>query len=211
MAEIKKQARIKEIVGTRGIRRIVHFTAIENIPSIVRHGLLSVQECRRRSIEVVTTDFHRFDERADTICISITNVNCEMLNRKIADHPDRRWVILHLSPEILWECRCRFLHTNAARREILPRALHYESAEAFEWMFHRKGAGDTIFGKNTTPANVPPDPQAEVQVTNHIPTRFINGAEVRGREDAIRVDAAFRHLPGWERDVSDDSNLLWGR
>ncbi|MGP6089770.1 DarT ssDNA thymidine ADP-ribosyltransferase family protein [Antarctobacter jejuensis] len=211
MIKTGKQVRIKEIIGARGICRVLHFTAIENIPSIVQYGLLSVQECRRRGLEVVTTDCNRFDGRTDTICTTITNVNRDMLNRKIDDHPNRRWVILHLSPEILWECRCRFLHTNAARREILPRALYYESAEAFEAMFHSNRAGITIIGKQTIPSNVPLDPQAEVQVSDYIPAQFIQGAEVRGREDAIRVDTAFRDLPGWERNVSDDSHLLWGR
>ncbi|WP_058282209.1 DarT ssDNA thymidine ADP-ribosyltransferase family protein [Ruegeria denitrificans] len=211
MKETKRQVRIKEVAEAHGVRRVLHFTAIENIPSIVQHGLLSVQECRRRGLEVVTTDCFRIDNRTDTICTTITNVNCEMLNRKIVDFPNRRWVILHLSPEILWECRCRFLHTNASRREILPYDHFYESAEAFEAMFRRNRAGITIVGSQAIPANVPLDPQAEVQVSDHIPARFILGAEVRGREDAIRVDTAFRDLPEWEREVSDDSHLLWGR
>lgn len=210
MAKCKNRDLVKNIVQARGIRRVMHFTAIENIPSIVEHGLLSVRECRRRGLEVATTDDHRRDERPDTICTTITGINREMLKRKIKDYPGRRWVVLHLSPELLWETKCRFLHTNAARGEICPRDRYYESAEAFEAMFYRNRAGFIIIGKDKISANVSLDPQAEIQVNDHIPTRFIYGAEVCGREDAIRVDTAFRALPGWERDVSDDSNLLWG-
>ncbi len=60
MKETMRRVRTKDVVDAHGVRRVLHFTAVEYFPSIVQHGLLSVQECRRRGLEVVITDCIRF-------------------------------------------------------------------------------------------------------------------------------------------------------
>ncbi|QIF40626.1 DarT ssDNA thymidine ADP-ribosyltransferase family protein [Kingella kingae] len=109
--------KIREIVRQRNIQWLVHFTHINNINSIVEHGILPRLETEQLNNNIggnfVFPDPSRAD-RKNASCLSIMFPNSKMLWHKRQQYPDKDWVFLMLEPDILWECDCAFYPTNAA-------------------------------------------------------------------------------------------------
>ncbi|SFE92061.1 DarT ssDNA thymidine ADP-ribosyltransferase family protein [Roseivivax sediminis] len=200
---------IRKIAQGRGITKLLHFTALENVESIVRYGFLSRAEMAIRGIVTRMSAPERIDRRRDAISLSIEQPNFEMMKSKYSHlSGDVAWVLLHLSPEILWGNRCRFAYTNAAKTEIL-RGGALCDGQAFEDMFTRRGRHvPYIIGDNRTPSH-PLDPHAEVQVLERISPHHITGAEVWGYKVAVVVDDALKALPGEERNVESQSDRMY--
>lgn len=114
-----EQLKIKEISEKRNIQSLVHFTMLDNLESILKHGLLPVSVIERRNIKAVITDPTRYDNEKDAICLSISYPNYKYFywlrkNR----YPDKAWVVIELKPDILWEKDCAFCITNAANKNV---------------------------------------------------------------------------------------------
>lgn len=199
---------IREIAQKRGITKLLHFTALENVGSIVQHGLLSRADMAIRRISTRMSAPERIDRRRDAISLSIEQPNFEMMKSKYQRlSGDVAWVLLHFNPEILWSSRCRFAYTNAAKTEILRGGALCDE-EAFKDMFTRRGRSvPYIVGDNRPPSH-PLDPHAEVQVLEPIAPHHITGAEVWGYKTAVVVDDALKALPGEERNVESQSDRM---
>ncbi|MDK3071482.1 DarT ssDNA thymidine ADP-ribosyltransferase family protein [Sedimentitalea sp. JM2-8] len=199
---------IREIAQRRGITKLLHFTALENVESIVQHGLLSRADMAIRSIATRISASERIDRLREAISLSIEQPNFEMMKAKYRRlSGDVAWVLLHLSPEILWNNRCRFAYTNAAKTEIL-RGGALSDDQAFEDMFTRRGRHVPYIISDNRPPSHPLDPHAEVQVLERIAPHHITGAEVWGYKIAVVVDDALKSLPGEERNVESQSDRM---
>ena len=165
-----REKELKHIVTSRQIDRIIHFTPIENIPSILEHGILSRQEITKKSIRFTAPDALRLDNQTDKISTSIQFPNYRMFYRKRCDDTDKRWAVILLDPSIIWELDCQFYSTNASRQIFKnpARASNLQAPEAFEKMFY------ALSCRNEIPNSYPTDPQAEILVTGRISTRYIN-------------------------------------
>ncbi|MFN3689914.1 MAG: DarT ssDNA thymidine ADP-ribosyltransferase family protein [Fimbriimonadales bacterium] len=56
-----EQKAIKEMCLQRGITEVVHFTHVENVDSIMKHGLLSIRDLQQRGIRYRYNDQQRLD------------------------------------------------------------------------------------------------------------------------------------------------------
>lgn len=65
----------------RGVKRLCHFTHLENLPSIATHGLLSRDELSRRDIRFRFNDSHRLENQRDHVCCSIQVPNAYLMKR----------------------------------------------------------------------------------------------------------------------------------
>ena len=110
---------IKQKVKMRGIQWLVHFTHIQNVDSILEHGIMPRWETEwlettlNKENKFIFPDQYRADEK-NASCLSIMFPNNEMLWHKRQQYPDIDWVFLLLKPDVLWECDCAFYPTNAA-------------------------------------------------------------------------------------------------
>jgi hypothetical protein len=121
--------RVKKSVIQRNVSRLLHFTHASNIKSIVKNGLMSRAEMKTRGIVPTTSSPWRLDDENSAISVSISAMNYRMFRRKVDDSNRKDWVILYLSPSVLWTHRCHFFSLNAA-----------SSA-----MIHHRGGPTTIF------------------------------------------------------------------
>lgn len=166
---------IKDEINKRGIKTFVHFTHIDNLSSILKNGVLSIDEMGRHGINYHRIDENRFDRRTNWISTSITEINSCMFWQKCIEknlNPDD-YVILFLDPlYIIDNTRYCFTSINAASKEVANGVL-YDTYNSFLSMFNDTGRKDTLLANQTT--NV----QAEVMVERCIPAKAIKSIAFR--------------------------------
>lgn len=182
---MNRAEQIKQKVKDRGIRWLVHFTHIQNVDSILEHGIMPPNETRQLEATLEDEETFIFPDkyRADgknASCLSIMFPNNEMLWHKRQEYGDEAWVFLLLKPDILWECDCAFYPTNAASAGLRHEPVEkFKTAEAFEAMFAREVQKQTNDETKTIPRSselkpyLPTDVQAEVLVFNIISPDYI--------------------------------------
>jgi len=176
--EGQRRSAIRQLVERLGITRLVHFTPLRNLASIVHEGLLSRQVLQQRPEpeRPVFPDDYRMDRCPDAICLSIGFPNYKFFF-KARQHIGGEWAVLDLSPDVLWELDCAFCQQNAAA-----------SAEASLPLAQRRGkdALARMFGafkglprdRLQLPEGNPTHPQAEVLVMEPVPVSYIRAVYI---------------------------------
>ena len=167
---------VEEQIAARNVRYLCHFTRIENLAGILCHGLLSVNELKRMSVEFNYNDQYRLDHRTDYISLSVAFPNYRLFfkNRSTSQTTESSWVVLILRPSVCWELPVLFCATNAASSRISrsdTRAL--EGSKAFRELFDDGDQGIQRSARGLTD-DLTWDPQAEVLVPQHIPVEYIS-------------------------------------
>ena len=164
---------IREIVETRQISRLYHFTRFENIGGILSYGLRSVDGLEYAGIPFIPTDTMRLDGLLSGISLSIHSLNFLMFEKKQRTSVGE-WAVIELDAALLWELDCRFLWKNAASKQIRDHRGFLGGPWAFERMF--SGTDHERQGK---PDREPTDIQAEVQVMETISPDYVLDFTVR--------------------------------
>ena len=91
---MQRQDRISNIIKNRNITQLVHFTKKQNINSIIKNGLLSIEELKKRNLEYIYNDPERRDDWNYAISLSITNKNLFLFEsfkrrQKLIDSDDK--------------------------------------------------------------------------------------------------------------------------
>lgn len=176
-------AKIERIARDRDIQFLLHFTQITNLPGIMTHGLLPRRELEKPNHTAYASAKHRLDDNDDAISVSITRINESMFASKRDKSGHFNWMILALSPEILWTHVCRFCCRNAARKEIKYHRGWLGGPWALEQMFsERLGPRDGLRD------SCPTDPEAEVQVLSAIAPEYVRAIVVNQPELAVSVE-----------------------
>jgi len=174
----RNQEQIKAICEERDVCDLYHFTPFDNVESILTSGLVSRLSLEARPTNSIMPDPYRLDGWNNWISISISFPNDKLFHVFRRRLPDiSNWVLVRLSPTLLWERNCRFIPTNAAatdRRMFSDN--HWSTAAAFEKMFLNEDMRQ----------NVPPsfctDPQAEVMVEEHVPVGYFDSLVVQNSD-----------------------------
>lgn len=168
-----KTSLIKKFVATQGIEDIVHFTRIENIPSILKNGLYGRKSLSEVGVGIIINDRHRFDYLPDAICCSISFPNYKMFYQLRKDNPGTDWAVLRIKSQILWEKNCVFCIQNAAKRSVaLTKLQHRKGLEALQLLFADIDAAPSRKDLNI-PNYYPTHPQAEVLILDRIEPEMI--------------------------------------
>ncbi|ENV67404.1 Uncharacterised protein [Acinetobacter junii] len=104
---------IQQIVIEKTIPYIVHFTRVDNLPSILTHGIYPPNSFPLINNQALITDPLRLDNKRDYSCFSIAFPNHRMFFR-VRNNIQGDWVLLRLSRQILWDFDCLFYPINAA-------------------------------------------------------------------------------------------------
>lgn len=176
--QVEKEDRplkLSELVLSRGIKHLLHFTPVDNLKSILSKGILS-----RRKLgfsDFIATDRERLDNWRDWISTSVSFPNYSMLYKKTLHLSNvKGWVIIVISSSVIWELDCMFFPTNAASGTARNRnEERWKSVRAFNEMFGHRHHRQEI------PDNFTTDPQAEIMIKNEIPVTYIKGVCVKTR------------------------------
>ncbi|BEO85730.1 DarT ssDNA thymidine ADP-ribosyltransferase family protein [Serratia marcescens] len=173
---------IREIVAQREIKQLVHFTRIENLESIMQHGIVPIADTADKQITAAINDQARWDRRTNASCLSITLPNCQMFFKYRRENPDVNWIVLGVAPSVLWLKNCAFCRYNAADTRISGQLL-----EALQTPASLSGMFDEIEGvksrqEQSLKASDTTDVQAEVLVFDVIEPQYIFAAAFNNQQ-----------------------------
>ncbi|CAM3934487.1 DarT ssDNA thymidine ADP-ribosyltransferase family protein [Pseudomonas wadenswilerensis] len=172
----------------REIPYLVHFTRLENLPSILQHGLRPVSKHGAFCNQPVINDELRLDGHLDGTSLSIAFPNYHMFY-KYRQQPNTEWVVLGIDQSVLWTKNCGFCQRNAATNGMAQQTVaNLQTLTAFQGMF------DEIDGLGTRQEQRlkkfdPTDPQAEVLVFDDIEPNLITGVAFQ-TQNARNIHAA---------------------
>lgn len=164
-----QQAELKKAINKRQVPFLVHFTYVDNLPSIIENGLLSRQIMDQNNTQYHYNDELRLDNRPNTVSLSIAAPNFEMFSavKYRSNTTNEYWAMVIIEPKILWELPCLFFSNNAACGMFRRKPdCYFQEKRAFDAMFE----GDR---SDNMPDFLPTLPQAEVMVVDHIPAKYI--------------------------------------
>jgi len=171
---------IQQIAQARKIPHLVHFTRLENLESILNHGLLTRGECAARQIASMNTDMQRLDCQ-EAVCLSISFPNYKMFYRYRMENPNARWAVLGIKPSVLWEKSCAFCKENAASANVSCIPIEERRGPAaFSGMFD--DFGEKVRATLKIPDHYPTNPQAEVLAFDPIEPAHIFGVALQRPE-----------------------------
>lgn len=161
---LEAEAAIEFLQG-RGVERFVHFTSIDNVASILRHGLAPRSELDAEGIAYQENDALRLDGSGH-VNLSVMHPNPGFFYKVRQEHPERLYVVLSVKLEVLLgftgdggSNRYAFTSTNAAASAA--RRCNVEQLFAGQRPEGYKDCWTT-------------DPQAEVLVPGVILPQFID-------------------------------------
>lgn len=168
-----------EVCKIRKITKLIHFTPIENLNSILNYGLLSVNLLKSKNIRYNYNDKERIDRHLDYISCSIEFPNGSMLNYCLNFHK-YHYAILEIDIDVLNHKFAKCCSVNAARAN----GYYIESIDKFNYLFE----GDR---SDALPDNFPTDEQAEVLIKDNIEPKYIKNIVFQNEEDM----SLFKSLP----------------
>jgi len=164
-----------------GVKRLCHFTRLENLKSIVRNGIIPRAKLQK-SGSVLFNDDYRLDQFLEASSFSISFPNYRLFyhyrNQKF---PNTKWAVIEVLPELMWTQKSLFSLSNAASstsRQVDPRQR--ATPVAFESMFadFKEEKDGKSFTVKRQSLNIPPyyttNPQAEVLVFGKVSPRLIS-------------------------------------
>jgi len=176
---------IRDYCIEHGIRKLFHFTRIENLRNILHLGLLGrklLQEVSETEPSYHSTynDNYRLDGHPEAICLSIGFPNYKMFY-KLSHKNQSEWVVLVLESYILWEFDCAFYSENAASSV----AKHVSLSERKSFSAFKKLYMDYNQYKRQDlgiPHSYPTHPQAEVLVLEPISPKYIKEVDFKDKQ-----------------------------
>lgn len=178
---------MEQAVKNRDIKHVWHFTRIENLDSILSHGIIPRKILEDKSIDVNYNDELRLDSQKGATSFSLGHPNYKMFYSLRKQHPNQEWVVIACRPDILWEKDCAFCHENAASSSVTSIPLPYRKGiTAFNKMFTPivgKPSRQELGLKDSCPTN----PQAEVLIFDIVEPEYIVGAVCQNTRTSDRL------------------------
>ncbi len=161
---------IENIIASRNITSLVHFTRVENLDQILNNGVVP-----RQSLSSETALFNdnvRADGKLNYSSFSISFPNHKMFYRLRCNNPDTKWAILVLKSDLLIDYDCLFYPINAATSSVSRQPIeNFKGAVALENMFTHSPDTRENFLRLCDPTDV----QAEVLIPDVITADFFKG------------------------------------
>lgn len=163
---------LKKHIYEKGINYLTHYTNINNLPSILNKGLMTIDTLKKREISFMQNDEIRVDN-TNAICLNIEFPNYKLFYKNRITLPDLNWAVILLDSKILFELDVAFCKTNAANHNVnsIP-ICERQTVSAFLDMFYDNENNDLRSYLNL-PKNYTTDPQAEILVFETIPVDYI--------------------------------------
>jgi hypothetical protein len=194
---LQESMQIRSHVLLKVIGPIIHYTPIENIPSIIENGIVSVSESKVKDLKVVKNDNQRLDNLLNWISTSIMRPNYAYMHSIKARDPLKQFAIIELDPKLLWTHDWIAFPTNAAAKESQSLLLNDPSRlmglngliNLFKDGISRDRLNPAKISRSSYSLsdNEPTDPQAEVMFFREIPSNFIKRIHFEVDKDQIGI------------------------
>lgn len=166
---------MEDIIKKRKIKTLVHFTAVKNLPSILKNGLQSRKMIAQNGLEAVYNDLNRYDDRKLYNCLSIEFPNFPMFYKYYKTYPHRKWCIIGFNINLILELDCLFCFTNAANNIVSKKDnKNFKGKMAFLQLFDKEVCGIKRNERRLYDC-FPTDEQAEVLIKGRIDPKYILG------------------------------------
>lgn len=173
----------------RNIQRLVHFTKLSNLESILNNGFLSRDLLELLSYNYSYSDEIRLDNKIDFISSSITFPNYKMFYPKRMEDTSIKWVVLSLDSEVLVNrFDAEFYRMNAACSSFSKCKFDPCSNEALADMFYPQDRDFDL------PINYTTNPQAEVMIKDSISASYIKCIDTLGFDEKASWLANNSHI-----------------
>lgn len=182
------RSQIESFLVSRGIEEIFHFTRVQNLKSIIDHGL------RPRNllgeISHLISDKERIDKNYWGVSLSIGCPNAFMLRNKVKYAPSQDYIVLMYSSKVLLDLNYLAFPGNAASHVVInyyqDNPFNLGGVKGLERMFlaEEERQSQDLRSFETT------DVQAEVMFTDPIPWKeYISGIYINEHysKDAIDI------------------------
>lgn len=176
---------IENMMGSRGIKYLCHFTPIDNLKSILNNGLYSREYIEDNLPSALWTDDVRAEGLKHGICLSLSFPNDKMFYKKRKETEGiHEWAVIILDArKVILDFDCAFFATNAAFSDYRNRPLSdFMHSNAFDGLFRDKveTRNGPVVRKAGLGDKYPTDVQAEVIVFDHIFPDAIIGCQLQG-------------------------------
>lgn len=187
----------ERILTEKGIKRIVHFTKVDNLENILEYGIFSKENLELLGISYLPSDMYRLDGKLNGISTSISYPNYKMFYRKRIDDPNVDWAIITMEPKLIVDkLDTEFYDTNAASG-IYSLSDAPTSNDDLLKLFDKENRDLSIPESYTT------NPQAEVLVNNCITNNYFLTVETNGNIPKVKSLTRDAHID------YNDSSLLF--
>ena len=174
-SKLTSAAEIEARVKALELPYLVHFTRVENLPSIMQHGLCSITTLTEADVDFKFNDRLRLEGRPDAVCLSIGYPNDKMFAHYRWKTPEQGWVVLVIDRCVLWTLNVAFCNHNAADNRIRQQALDdLKTVSAFDNLFNPVQGLPSRDENKLLPFD-PTDVQAEVLAFDTVSPDFIKG------------------------------------
>ena len=175
-----ESTKLKEVVFSKEIKYLLHFTPLPNLKNILRFGFLPRKFLEmngvKEAIRPELPDLHRYDGRKECFCLSISWPNYKMFYSKRRSMANE-WVVIKVNVESIIQHKCLFFRTNAASRQA-----RNEGPNSIEDMFY----DGNIRSKLEIDKSFTTDPQAEVMSFSRIPPDWIEEIYIDSSKNLTR-------------------------
>lgn len=204
---------IQDIINTRKIERVVHFTTNKGLVGILDASSLKARSLLSENDRLEFIFKHNVEDRKDAdwldyVNLSVSNINTDFFSRCENWHDDTFWCVLSFSPEILCHEGIYFTDTNNFYTWRVNRAQGEEGLEAifaqtvigkFDKKIERN---DTYMDYTTT------DIQAEVLYPRELSLDYLQKIIVSSEEDMDSVYGLINALQLSQVHVELDVNIF---
>lgn len=196
---------ILESLKARKVKHLVHFTVLDNLPSICKNGICSRFDQEQNGSVGVWTDANRYDAHLDCSSFSITFPNYLMMYHK-SKHFDLAVLLIDpMALEELGEENIAFYQGNAANKYNSSSSFSAHcGVKALDKMFEAQvtdSKGIIIQrAKQCLPITQPTDPQAEVMIRGVVNPKYIKKIIFKtdaDRESFNNIQARMDVDPRW--------------
>lgn len=194
-----RQERIM-ILKNNDVRRIVHFTRVDNLEKIFEYGILSVEQLALLSIPYLPSDSYRLDGKPAMISTSISYPNYKMFYRKRMEYPNDKWAVITISPKLIVDKLDTEFYTTNAASGIYSLENRPTSNRDLNNLFYKINRDPDIPKSYTT------NPQAEVLVNNCIANSYFLSVETNESIPKVKSLTRDAHI-----DYNDRTQLFNAR
>lgn len=178
LTTMSSKMEIIEFVLKRKIKKLIHFTNIQNLQSILNLGILPRNVLNEKNIVYKYTDEKRFDGRPDCTCLSIEYPNFRMLHYKKYNSVNRYAMMVLDAESILSnDAKKYYVYINAANSNATYQLTSDKltSPRYLKNMFLPivSDAKYTYEREDTDPDFITTNPQAEILINGSIETKDI--------------------------------------
>lgn len=172
---------------------LYHFTRAENLPSILKYGLLPRETLELSCIDSQFNDNYRYDKCLNAVCMSIEFPNYRMFYKYRKQNPSIDWVVIRLDAQILCDYECVYCWTNAGSANMYDTSIEERMGkEAFFDLFKDRN-GYPQRDELNIPMYYPTNPQAEVLVLGSIPVSYIQKIYVNSTSTLMKYKDIVPH------------------